>query len=228
MKLLISNKSKDEFKNFLKEKNIDFLETIDNPNLDLRIADHPDLSVFVIDQNNIVVDKNVYDYYRENLENVNIIRGETVGFKYPKDSIYNLIKFKKFYIHNLFTERNIKSMLIAKNLEFLKVNQGYTRCSSIVLNDSILTSDYGLYKNLKKNIETILLKEEKIELDGFDKGFLGGTCGMLDKDILIFNGDIKSLNSYDIIYKQCNKEKIKIIYPACKLLDTGSLIKIGI
>ncbi|MDD7305864.1 MAG: hypothetical protein PUG67_04675 [Peptoniphilaceae bacterium] len=228
MKLLISHKSKNEFKYFLRKNKIDFLETIDNPRLDKRIADHPDLSLFVLDKDTIVVDKNVFYYYKENLPGVNIISGDEVGYRYPYDAIYNLVKFKSFYIHNDFTERKIEEMMDKNFYKFLKIKQGYTRCSSIVLNDSIITSDYGIYKSLKDKIDISLIEKEDIELDGFDSGFLGGTCGMIDKRTIVFNGNIKKLNSYDIINKQCNKEKIKIIYPKnCELLDTGSLIMIG-
>lgn len=227
MKLLISNKSREEFKDFLKEKEIDYLETIDNPGLDKRIADHPDLSVFVIDRKNIIVDKNVFSYYKDNLPGINVLSGDSVEINYPKDALYNVVKFKSYFIHNDFTEKNIDKTLKKFGYEFLKVKQGYTRCSSIVLNESIITADYGIYKSLKDKINIKLIDTEKIELDGFDQGFLGGTCGMLDRKNLIFNGDIKNLKSYDIIYRQSKKENIRIIYPSCKLLDTGSLIRIG-
>ena len=82
-----------------------------------------------------------------------------------------------------------------------------------------------MYKKLKDKINIILLNEEKIELDGFEKGFLGGTCGLVD-DKLIFNGNIENLASYDIIKTQCEKENIRLMYPSIKLLDTGSLMNI--
>lgn len=227
MKLLISNKSKKEFKDFLKKIQIDYLETIDNPSLDKRIADHPDLSVFVVDKKNIIVDKNVFSYYKKNLPGINVLAGESVEKTYPKDAIYNIVKFKSYFIHNDFTEKNIDQTLRNKGYKFLKVKQGYTRCSSIILNDSIITADYGIYKSLKDKLNIKLASVEKIELDGFDQGFLGGTCGMLDRNNLMFNGNIENLKSYDIIYKQSEKENIKLIYPPCKLLDTGSLIRIG-
>ena len=44
--LIISHKSKKEFTDFLDSKNIKYLKTIDNPNIDKRISDHPDLSLF--------------------------------------------------------------------------------------------------------------------------------------------------------------------------------------
>lgn len=226
MKLLISNKSRIEFKNFLSKLKIEYIETIDNEHLDKRIADHPDLSVFAIDDKNIIVEESVYDYYRNSFGDLNVIKGDRVLKKYPGDCIYNIVRFKKYYIHNENSEKNLRVYFQKKGINHLFVKQGYTRCSSIVLKKSILTSDYGIYKKLKDKINVILLKEEMIELDGFDRGFIGGSCGLVGNS-LIFNGNIKKLQSYDIIYKQCEKENINLIYPDCDLLDTGSIMVIG-
>lgn len=225
MTILISHKNKREFKEFLHNENIDFIETIDNPNIDLRISDHPDLSVFVLDDKNIVIDENLFSYYEKIIKDKKLIKGESTSKTYPKDAIYNIVRFKNYYIHNDFTEKSIKKYFFDNKIIPLKVKQGYTRCSSIVLKESILTSDYGMYKKLKDKINIILLNEEKIELDGFEKGFLGGTCGLVD-DKLIFNGNIENLASYDIIKTQCEKENIRLMYPSIKLLDTGSLMNI--
>ena len=91
--LIISHKSKKEFTDFLDSKNIEYLKTIDNPNIDKRISDHPDLSLFKLDEKNIIVDENVYDYYKKNLKNINIIKGERVGKKYPFDALYNCLLY---------------------------------------------------------------------------------------------------------------------------------------
>ena len=85
--LIISNKSKKEFRDFLDDKKFEYIETIDNPNLDIRIADHPDLSIFILDEENVVIDKAVVDYYKEKISGVNFISGENVEAKYPRDSI---------------------------------------------------------------------------------------------------------------------------------------------
>ena len=102
--------------------------------------------------------------------------------------------------------------------------QGYSRCSVVPMGDKILTSDYGIYKTLKDKIEVVLLSEENIPLDGFDNGFLGGTCGFFE-NTLIFNGNIEKLNSYETIKMEAKKSGIKLLYPNnCDLFDTGSLI----
>lgn len=222
--LIISHKSKKEFTDFLDFKKIKYLKTIDNPNLDKRISDHPDLSIFKLDDKNLIVDKNVYDYYKKNLKNINVIRGDEVLGKYPYDALYNIVKFKNFYIHNDFTEKHIKLFFQEKNIKHLFVKQGYTRCSMLVFNENLMTSDMGIFKKLKNILPITLLKEEKIPLDGFDKGFLGGCFGKIDEKTLLFNGNIERLNSYDIIKNIVDKEKLNLLYPDTNLLDTGSLI----
>ena len=222
--LIISHKSKKEFTDFLDFKKIKYLKTIDNPNIDKRISDHPDLSIFKLDDENLIVDKNVYDYYKKNLKNINVIRGDEALGKYPYDALYNIVKFKNFYIHNDFTEKHIKLFFQEKNIKHLFVKQGYTRCSMLVFNENLMTSDMGIFKKLKNILPITLLKEEKIPLDGFDKGFLGGCFGKIDEKTLLFNGNIERLNSYDIIKNIVDKEKLNLLYPDTNLLDTGSLI----
>lgn len=221
--LIISNKASLYFKSFLADQNIEFIETIDNPNLDMRIADHPDLSLYALDKDNIIVAAEVFDYYKNKLTGKNMIKGSSVSEKYPKDSIYNLLRFKDFYIHNDFTEENIERILKERNYKNLFVKQGYSRCSIIPLRESLLTSDYGIYKALKDKVNIILLDNDKIELDGFDQGFIGGTCGLVQGK-LIFTGDISRHKSFDIIKKACDRENIDIIYPEIPLVDLGSLI----
>lgn len=152
-----------------------------------------------------------------------MIKGSSVSEKYPKDSIYNLLRFKDFYIHNDFTEENIERILKERNYKHLFVKQGYSRCSIIPLRESLLTCDYGIYKALKDRVDIILLDNDKIELDGFDQGFIGGTCGLI-QDKLIFTGDISRHKSFEKIKKACDRENIEIIYPEIPLVDLGSLI----
>mgnify|MGYP006971056097 CR=1 FL=1 len=222
--LIISHKSTEEFKKFLNYNKLDFIETIDNPNLDLRIADHPDLSIFALSEDDILVDTSVIDYYRNKISGKNLIPGDSVNEKYPYDAIYNVYKGSDFYIHNNVTEKNINNYMKVNNYKHLFINQGYTRCSIIPLGDKILTADFGIYKTLKDKIEVILLMEENIPLDGFDKGFLGGTCGFFDKT-LIFNGNIEKLSNYETIKKESEASKIRLLYPKnCDLVDTGSIL----
>ncbi|WP_308653423.1 DUF6873 family GME fold protein [uncultured Anaerococcus sp.] len=223
--LVISYKASEDFKNFLKAKCFSFIETIANSNLDPRIGDHPDLSLFKIDEKTIVVDESVFSYYEEKLEGYELIKGESVGLNYPKDAIYNIVKFKDFYIHNDFTEKNIVNFFKENKIFHLKVNQGYTRCSIIPLGDLLITCDYGIYKALKNKVHIELVDNDKVILDGFDKGFLGGTCGLVGNQ-LIFTGDISKHKAFAKIEKICLDKNIEIIHPKTDLVDLGSIIEI--
>ena len=223
--LIISYKASKDLKNFLKANGYSFIETIPNPNLDPRIADHPDLSLFKLDEKTLVVDEEVFSYYEEKLDGINLIKGEVVSNKYPKDALYNIVRFKNFYIHNDFTEKNIRKYFDENNIVRLKVKQGYTRCSVIPLPNLLISSDYGIYKALKDKIDIRLVASDKVELDGFDQGFLGGTCGPIG-DKLIFTGDVSKHKAFPKIKVICDKEGIEIIFPKIKLIDLGSIIEI--
>ena len=223
--LIISYKASRDFKNFLKVNGYQYIETIPNPNLDPRIADHPDLSLFKLNDDTIVVDREVFSYYKENLSGIKLIEGESVGKKYPQDALYNIVSYKEYYIHNDFTEKNIRKYFDEDNIKHLKVKQGYTRCSLIPLPNLLISSDYGIYKSLRDKIEIRLVDNDSIELDGFEQGFLGGTCGLV-ADKLIFTGDISQHKAFSNIKEICEKEKIEIIFPNTKLVDLGSIIEI--
>ena len=223
--LIISYKASKDLKIFLKANGYSFIETTPNPNLDPRIADHPDLSLFKLDEKTLVVDEEVFPYYEEKLDGVNLIKGGSVSKKYPKDALYNIVRFKNLYIHNDFTEKNIRKYFDENNIGRLKVKQGYTRCSVIVLPNLLITSDYGIYKALKDKIDIRLVDSDKVELDGFDQGFLGGTCGFVGGK-LIFTGDITKHKAFSKLKEICDKEGIEIIFSKIKLIDLGSIIEI--
>lgn len=222
--LIISNKAKEAFKNFLKQEKIDFIETINNPNLLEPISDHPDLSIFPLGANKILVDKNLAPYYRDKLPNYYVIEGEPVKMKYPYDSIYNVYEGDDFFIHNDLTESHILDHM--KDKTHLRVNQGYTRCSIIPMGDRILTADYGIYKKLRDKIKVVLLHKEDIDLYGFETGFIGGTCGIYE-DKLIFDGNIDRLKSFDIIKANADEAGLTLVYPKdIDLQDLGSLMAV--
>ena len=223
--LIISYKASEVFKNFLQANDFSFIETIPNPNLDQRIDDHPDLSLFKLADDTIIVDEGVYDYYKEKLAGYNVIKGEKVREKYPRDSIYNIVRLKDYYIHNDITERNIENYFKENRVNHLKVKQGYTRCSIIPLKNILITSDYGIYKALREKIAIKLVDNDEVILDGFAQGFLGGTCGLVGNK-LIFTGDITRHSSYPVIKGLCNRENIDILYPETTLVDLGSIIEI--
>ena len=84
------------------------------------------------------------------------------------------------------------------NFRILNVRQSYARCSAaVVSSNALITSDEGIYSLCKKEmIDCLLIPSGNIQLEGYDYGFIGGCCGLIDKDLLVFTGNIKKHPSY--------------------------------
>lgn len=102
-----------------------------------------------------------------------------------------------------------KTRTDAKLLEYFDDNeirvihtrQGYAKCSAAVINkNAVITSDMSIYKScLAEKIDVLKVSCEGIKLDGYDYGFIGGCCGMIDAATLVFSGDIKKHRNYEDI-----------------------------
>jgi len=194
---------------------------------------HPAISVCKLNYNNIVVAPNVYDYYKEVLKpyGFNVICGEsTIKNKYPYNIHYNIVILKKFAIHNFkYTDKVILDYIEKNNIEKINVSQGYCKCSICVVDDnSIITSDEGIYKEvIKHDIDCLLIEKGHIDLFELNYGFIGGCSFLLSNNELAFLGNIKKHPDYDKILnfvKSKNKKLISLSND--KLIDLGSVIQL--
>jgi len=194
---------------------------------------HPDISVCKLNSNNIVVAPNVYDYYKEVLKpyGFNVICGEsTIKNKYPYNIHYNIVILEKFAIHNFkYTDKVILDYIEKNNIEKINVSQGYCKCSICVVDDnSIITSDEGIYKEvIKHDIDCLLIEKGHIDLFELNYGFIGGCSFLLSNNELAFLGNIKKHPDYDKILnfvKSKNKKLISLSND--KLIDLGSVIQL--
>lgn len=223
--IILSYKASDELKKFVKNLGYEIVET-GKLNIDDRISDHADLQIFPLDKNTFIVEPCLYDYYKEKLScyGKDVIKGDfNAGSKYPKDCYYNITLGNDYYICK---EKIIDSQIENRldNLEKIYVNQAYTKCMSLVVEDMILTCDEGIHKKLletKKNSH--LIKFEKIKLDGFNSGFFGGACGIIDNKRVLFTGDISQEKDYKKLLKLLKKYGYEVVFPKTDLVDLGSI-----
>jgi len=194
---------------------------------------HPDISVCKLNSNNIVVAPNVYDYYKEVLKpyGFNVICGEsTIKNKYPYNIHYNIVILKKFAIHNFkYTDKVILDYIEKNNIEKINVSQGYCKCSICVVdNNSIITSDEGIYKEvIKYGIDCLLIEKGHIDLFELNYGFIGGCSFLLSHNELAFLGNIKKHPDYDKILNFVESKNKKLISLSNdKLIDLGSIIQL--
>ena len=73
------------------------------------------------------------------------------------------------------------------------VRQGYTKCSIAIITESaIITADTIIAKKAKElKMDVLKIREGHIELSGFSYGFIGGCCGKISRDLMVFTGNIE-------------------------------------
>ena len=197
------------------------------------VCGHPDMSLHVISNDTLILEKDIDVDFINLLKNFNlncILSDNSLKSNYPYDISLNALNLKNYFIHNLkFTDKKLLSFVTKKNL--IHVKQGYTKCSTAILNDNaIITSDKSIHKALlNTDIDVLLLPPGDINLPGLDYGFIGGTCGLFDKNTLVFYGSLDNYKYKNEVLNFLCKYKITPIYLSeGKLTDRGSIFFLDI
>lgn len=159
------------------------------------ISGHPDVFFHQMGDT-LIYAPNLSEKYKNFMEeNIpNVICGEQgVGMKYPASSAYNAVSTPTLLIHN-FRNTDASITTAAEDTDLIHVDQGYTRCTLLPLGDDhFITSDEKTQRVLHRfDKDCLLVDPAGISLEGFEHGFFGGCCGILDKQVFI----IGSLDKY--------------------------------
>lgn len=193
------------------------------------ISGHPDIQLCMINSSTFIVHKNMPCEFTIKLKKLglNIIKSKNnIENKYPYDIILNAVNLKDFFIHNVrYTDDNLYNEIRDKCI--IDTKQGYTKCSTAVISSSaIITNDIGISQvAIKNGIDTLLLPKGDIELSDFDYGFIGGTCGLLDNNIIAFYGNLKYYKYGSEVLSFIKKYNLTPLYLRNgKLIDRGSIL----
>jgi|FLOH01.1.fsa_nt_gi hypothetical protein len=191
------------------------------------ISCHPDVFICMSDDK-LIIAPNTPEKFKLELNNnkVQFVEGQkNVGGKYPGSSIYNAVITQEYLIHNIeITDSSIKEACV--NKKKIHVEQGYTRCNLLPLNNSnFITSDGGIYKTLiANNLNVLYINPQEILLPGFKNGFFGGVCGVYQNRIFITGSLNKFADSKQIhTFLTENRYESIELYNG-PLFDCGSLI----
>ncbi|NFA59402.1 hypothetical protein K8O96_13200 [Clostridium sporogenes] len=234
MKLaLVDNRISDEEKNNLEKRNIKVILCPSSHLLYPAVCGHPDMLLHIIDNKTIIAHKNIDKEFVQSLKNLGInviLSRKSLENKYPEDIMLNALNIRDIFMHKLkYTDPNLLSLI--KHKKLLNINQGYSKCSTaIVSQNAVMTSDIKIEKLLKKNdIDVLLLPPGDIILPGLDYGFIGGTCGLLDNNILAFYGDLNMYTYGNKVANFLKKHNVKPIFLSKgKLIDRGSIFCVDI
>ncbi len=218
-----------DFNIFLKEHKIKNIPTIRNNKIN-KINHHADLSVLNYKHSSLYIDKSQKENFVKYLTigyDVKIIESQ-VKSPYPDECFLNCVFLGDKIICNPATiSEEIKTFCYENNIKFVSVNQGYTKCSVCVVNENaLITDDESIYKSFENNqIDALLIKKGSVKLKGFNYGFIGGCTGLIDKNKLLFNGDINLHSDCNNILDFLTRYSIEpVIIKDKQLNDIGSII----
>ncbi len=201
--------------------------------LPMPIRSHADTLLFVDG-------KNVFcsDDYAKNIPDI-IERLKLYGYTvklssaqlsntYPRDIAFNCFKCQGVLYGNMKHIANeIREYGKANELCEKSVKQGYSKCSTVVLESALITADVGIAaRGRESGLEVLLIESapDAISLSGYSHGFIGGTCGIF-KNNVFFTGDINSHPSGDAIVRFCEKQGYSVfsLLPE-RLVDIGGIM----
>lgn len=193
------------------------------------ISSHPDIFFFCYNErccDTVICAKNVHINFPEGI--MEEIGMKNVGNAYPETVPYNAVGIGNILIHNLnYTDEKILDLyrkISTKSVQ-LNVNQGYTRCNLLALDErNFITSDFGIKRVLEDNgCNVFYVDPHQVTLPGHDYGFFPGCCGLVD-DCVVVCGSLKHLKECKELKKFIRRNNMRIIelYDG-ELVDVGSI-----
>lgn len=227
--IVVSDDLYSSAKDYFVNNGYEIIPTYVNNNVNAYLSKHADMQIVHIRDNTYICAPVCYDYYKQQLKNysVNILCGETnLSSNYPGDIAYNIIITEKFAVHNFkYTDSKTDSLINDKTK--INVSQGYTGCSVCkIAADAFITSDKGILKELKNTCADVLeISSGHIVLDGFDEGFIGGSCFLISENTLAVNGNITLHPDYKSIFDFCMSHGVKVLSLSDNAIaDIGSAV----
>ncbi|URZ00108.1 DUF6873 family GME fold protein [Clostridium felsineum] len=229
--VIVDNRISELEKYNLKKLDLNIILTPICKDISSPISGHPDEVICKVSDKLMIIYKNSTSEFIASIKNlgIHIIKSSnTLGNEYPNDVALNGVVLKDFFIHNIkYTDPSLYNNILDKTI--INVKQGYTKCSTAVINDyALMTSDIGIANSASKfNLDVLLLPPGDIVLPGFEYGFIGGSCGLINKNTLAFYGNLEKYKFKNKVLNFLNKHNIKPVYLSdSKLIDRGSIITI--
>lgn len=229
---VIDGRAREDIECSLKGIGFEVIRTLPCPLLDEPVAYHPDMLMFKLE--NTVFCHREYIKKAEKIFSRLSERGYEIralecryGKKYPFDVTFNRAVIGSTLLSGKKTaECEIDTL--AKKLGYisLKVNQGYTKCSTLTISENaVITADSSIAKAIEScGKEALTVSEGHITLDGYSHGFIGGASGMCC-DTVYFAGDIATHPDGEKIVKFCHSHG-KSTFSLCEgiLNDIGTIM----
>ena len=229
---LISGDHPDIAKTLFEKYNVNTIKVQQNYELTSDIASHPDCAFVQLNKDIAIASELLY----KNIVNYLTIEGIKTNFSvarsygtiispYPGDVKLNVrVISDMIFCNTKHVDESIKTFSRNHSYRLIHCNQGYVACSTILLNNNaLITDDESIHYSAQNNaVDSILINKGSVKLNGRNYGFIGGTCGMIGKNLLAFTGNLDTHSDADLIKSFLEKYNIKYVE-----LNNGPLIDIG-
>ncbi|MGN1131047.1 MAG: DUF6873 family GME fold protein [Ruminococcus sp.] len=145
---------------------------------------------------------------------------------YPNNVLLNSVYInRKLFCYIKGTDTSVLKFCDENDIEIINVSQGYTKCSTAIIDNYFITADVGIYNSMTSNgVKGMLINNGSIQLNGVDYGFIGGCCFCCD-DIVYFTGDITKHPEVEKISDFLHKHNKDIVCLSNeKLYDIGGFV----
>ena len=209
---------------------IKVVSATENKLLDAPISKHADILANYVGKSTFLAEINQVELcnFIEDYEGKSVLI-DNIQSPYPNDCLLNFADIGDYIICNksILTEQIVKYL---PKKEIIDVKQGYSKCSVCICNhNTVITDDISIYNALLQydNINSLLVEKGSVRINEYNYGFIGGCCGLIDKNLLLFNGDLSTHTDFDKIQKFLYDNNVKYIDVKNKpLTDIGSIIPI--
>ncbi len=178
----------------LKRHDVKYINITPYPGLAAPVQTHADMLFHHLGGGKIIAAAPESPYAREltqlGFEVIPLAQG--LHNSYPKDTALNAARIGHILLCGHHVAPEIAAYCGATDIKIIQVKQGYARCSTAIVSaNAVMTADRSIAQACEKNgVEVLLLQQGHIRLDGYPYGFIGGCCGLIDKDVLAFTGNI--------------------------------------
>lgn len=212
----------------IRQLKIEVIVTQEDVRLPKSVRWHPDMQICSVAGRTFVLKGSALI---ARLSKHSILAEETVSLPsetYPHDVLCNVLSWNRCVLGNPKTaDKEIIQAAKENGLEWIAVNQGYTACSTVLVNENAaITADKGIAKALdQRGMEVLQISPGFIELPGYEYGFIGGCCGKLAPDLLAFTGRLDSHPDGEKIADFLGVHHIQYVELINRpLIDVGGLI----
>lgn len=216
----------------LKKMGIRCLSTIGIPTLEGALAFHPDMQLMHLSEGVVVGAPNLDTSFITSLREwgMEVHFGERIpSAPYPWDIPYNAAIIGHLAVlHVKYADPVVIRWLEKTGKKLIPVKQGYAKCSIAIVNsEAIITADAGIAGALEgAGLDVLkITPATSILLPGFSHGFIGGACGLISENEMVFSGSLEVFEEGEVIAEFLSKHGVRpISLSESPLLDVGSFV----